>query len=1472
MTVSPLKSQSFNQKGKVLDTDTVNTKRTEAQFQTFNSKRLSFDYRTLNLVPTSKNRVQVTPTNELVKRMKQLLHDLKSLDQQQVMEEEDEKATQDTFTQGSECESLISELDKIVLNHLFKFSDASNGSGTNFTYLLSHKDKSIRCISACCIAHLLRLYAPEAPFSEKELVEVFDLFLWVLEFIRYAPSSLSAGSVQPFDLNSQLADSSGLPASSNIIAAEPTMMNFTMSSMMIGSGNEPENVSDFDNQPTNSSDNNANQAYFQYAYILLESLATVKSIILVSELPKRDEYLLKLFNLMFDSIRIGSPANVHLCMVDIMNQLIEEMPVYLPNKLISILLDQISPTGSNPIKDKKAAYRLVADLLRMEGVAEGRLQQLISQYFADTVVHYQQMRQKELDGASVDADGDMDGDEFGVQRSKNKSLFQVLKSLHENLISLHKISPNLLLSVIPQLETELKVDVEEVRALGCQVLGELFCALGKSQASFSQSLISRYQNVWFAWLDKRNDKSVRVRNIWVRYIGVLMWKAWEGKWIDASSVVSGKPGNANMATTSIEGCINYVNALLIKKLLDPEEKVRSSCIQVVRGLVRRIQSSTDSQALMAEGPLVSVSKELLNAIADRMKDKKAQVRTEAIKCLSEIFNLVFNTIIGISEENISDELRAILWNKYSWLPHSMFRYYAQIERMRSGELIDSMWELENSFLGFIDQSIISSSSGADENRSVRAVSLYAMLKDDSKNGFIRFLSRGRQISESFDKWIQSGIEYSEYSMPKIASKSQRVYDNKKSKEALDLLEKNAKSLSSFLPDQSKSLHSLLKFGKSTEFVKICKLIRNCDKSGAFSQYASLNNLLKLKKDVMKRLDKESDIATILESLLKRSLMLFINADDLEYVFEVLEAHASENSTVNNDYNLESSLSLAIDLSKHTPGILAPHQTKLQNLSLLANSISSQSTSNVLLKDILYMLMKVYKYNFQVDGSNEKEDPTAFMESLQEIIEDLLNYDKLSPRLELKICKYACSILCYSKSKNAEEMLGDLVSKSINELQRKRRSFSNDAVYLTILSQHLSLQPSAKIDEIDTVIDVIIKKILGRNESSLKGDEDAWIEDGEINDELISKIAALKLLSKFSIYIHAGDRMRTQQAESIENCQVKIKPVMKVLMAMIFQEGELTKDMSTCSVYKTRLRLQAYLSMLKILRQSCYEPLISQKDFQALAVASQDTCYEVREAIFTKLAKYLSQRRLNFRYLTILLLIAYEPDEELKTLIKSFLVKTLQQMKSSPASSALPETLLYRLLHLLAHHPDFSSDVDDVKLSSKYIEFYLDLISSQNNVSYLYFLASGLKSTVDILGGSENIYLLSDLAQYLIHDKCHRNGWSLPTYPGKLSLPSAMFKPIRDQSEVRSIMTKNYLPVGFTGNRKRDFGGYLKIKDNHKVQKSSEGKSERESAPKTVVKDDDDDDDDEHIEMDVESDTQTKPVRTRSGRAVRNTRS
>lgn len=44
------------------------------------------------------------------------------------------------------------------------------------TTLLLHKDRGVKAYTACCLADILRLYAPDAPYTQGELQDIFEFF------------------------------------------------------------------------------------------------------------------------------------------------------------------------------------------------------------------------------------------------------------------------------------------------------------------------------------------------------------------------------------------------------------------------------------------------------------------------------------------------------------------------------------------------------------------------------------------------------------------------------------------------------------------------------------------------------------------------------------------------------------------------------------------------------------------------------------------------------------------------------------------------------------------------------------------------------------------------------------------------------------------------------------------------------------------------------------------------------------------------------------------------------------------------------------------------------------------------------------------------------------------------------------------------------------------------------------------------
>lgn len=275
-----------------------------------------------------------------------------------------------------------------------------------------------------------------------------------------------------------------------------------------------------------------------------------------------------MFQMFFSSIVDKHPKAVLMAMLDIMHQMVEEMPTLKPD-LVTVILNQFAKS----VKTKQpAAHQLACSLITN---TVDRLQFYVCQHFNDILLS---AHQKEDDIAGVE--------------------YKKLELAHSLIQELHQACDGVLLSVIPQLESELHFEAPQIRQLSITLLGNMF-------SERSSALAKNYPVVWLSWLGKRNDPDVELRVLWLSFSAAIM---------------------CNHREHTNEIC----NALL-QKLMDPDDKVRVAAVSAIGKLV-----DTGSIALLDSLP-VGVLKEL----GARSRDKKASVRHEAIPTLSKIYSLVY---------------------------------------------------------------------------------------------------------------------------------------------------------------------------------------------------------------------------------------------------------------------------------------------------------------------------------------------------------------------------------------------------------------------------------------------------------------------------------------------------------------------------------------------------------------------------------------------------------------------------------------------------------------------------------------------------------------------------------------------------------------------------------------------------------------------------------------------------------------
>lgn len=266
--------------------------------------------------------------------------------------------------------------------------------------ILLHKDQGVRAYAACCLAQLLRLYAPDAPYTQPQLRDIFQFFI------------------------RQLTDGLKLP----------------------------------------------DVPYHAQYFHLLESLSTVKSPVLVCDLPSADDLILDFFTAFFAILRRRTANNkMQAYMADILVALLDECQS-VPQTVLDTILAQFMDNNLD-----QPAYSLAVSVCNH---VSDKLQRPVCQYFTDIIV----------DSARSSPDDD-----------------QSLENAHELIQRLHATCPAILHGVIPQLTEELRVDHVHVRLLATRALADMYAHKN------GQELANKYPATWDVWISRRNDKNVPIR-------------------------------------------------------------------------------------------------------------------------------------------------------------------------------------------------------------------------------------------------------------------------------------------------------------------------------------------------------------------------------------------------------------------------------------------------------------------------------------------------------------------------------------------------------------------------------------------------------------------------------------------------------------------------------------------------------------------------------------------------------------------------------------------------------------------------------------------------------------------------------------------------------------------------------------------------------------------------------------------------
>ncbi|KAL5521605.1 PDS5 [Sanghuangporus sanghuang] len=1103
-------------------------------------------------------------TDALQKKLKKLASELAELDQDNV----------DTKSIAPVCKELISPS------------------------ILLHKDKGVKAYAACCLADILRLFAPDAPYTGPELRDIFQFF-------------------------------------------------FRQLSMGLKGSTEP---------------------YYNEYFHLLESLSTVKSVVLVCDIPQAEELMTQIFRDLFGLVRQSLAKNIEMFMSDILIALIDECQV-LPTEVLECIMAQFMDKNT---RMEQPAFRLAVEVCN---ATSDKLQRHVCQYFTDNIVNH--AREEEFDE---------------------------IARCHELIKRLNAACPALLHNVVPQLEEELRVDEAEIRTLATQVLSEMF-------ADASDDLEKKYPSTWSLWLLRKNDKSLQVRLAFVEGCkGLLLHHKAELR--------------------------QAIEEALHTKLLDPDEKVRAA--------VCKLYSQLDY-----ETALHYVSEEQLRAVGDRVLDKKQIVRQEALVAIGKLFEVAYPQI---------ESLDAAAIRHFAWIPHKVM------------QAVTANLEVKQVAVQVVAQYILPFPAKADEEVAWtdRLLVVLRYLEKSTLKTALSISNIKYTRPTPFEHYVQCCIENN----GGIIDENEEVVKKQ--------LNATVRAVSALYGDPQKAAEDLRTFAKLNE-QRLYKLLKTCQ-----DPHTDLKSLVKAYNEFIRRLEQASPaIFSTMRAFILQCSLWIVNTSSIPTLIKRLSqgVHAAEKARTTPE-------KLAEKLAGVTSQAASSSQMTIvmaSNAAVLLTMISK--CQPVLFRPHVSELVKataedkserVVHLCLQALAAISRSEP-ALAPSDKRTLERLTRHVRGS---KPKLAKYATRILAHTKDRDA------LCAETVEFITTNLPKADPDklAAHIAVLVEMIRFAPDAFEQRSETIVEFLLKEVLMRPclddgaTMEVGEDVDEWEDEDKLPPRALAKSLALKVC-RHRCLVHANSESAADMAS----------PVIKLLVTLLEKGGALTPQSADGPTVKSRLRLQAATSLLHLATVEKFAEAIA-PDFVLLALTIQDSCYNVRDSFLKKLMLLVNAGKLPARFNVIFFLTVHDPEEDIRTQARGFVHALIKRSRPDVRLSNW-EVIFIRLLHIIAHHPDFGLEELQVLEMAKYIREYLSLVATADNISLLYHVAQKCKTIRDAESHvfSERLYATSELAQELIKRHTKVRQWSLPIYPGKVKLPSDIFRPLPSDGARSTILKTVYLP-------------------------------------------------------------------------------
>ena len=1107
----------------------------------------------------------------------------------------------------------------------------------------------------------------------------------------------------------------------------------------------------------------------QHKYVLT-SLTEVQSILLLNDIHQADELLVQLFSNLFDTVSTvssKSPAD-GVAVGDIEYQATEMLSCVvdessgLPAKVVDVIMAQFLRAASprrdktepedgqstlEHLKEVPAAYSMAAAICTR---CFDKMSRYVGQYFSEVICESAGLGSKS-NGHRPQVDEGENADAGPSEEDLHE-----LRKAHQLVRELWRAAPQVMVNVVPQLEQELSADDVAIRQLATETLGDIIAGIGAAGPPQPPAL----DPLQYPSLKMSDETSLSESSALTRPIALQAFTqahnhvfrsfmtrrndksaAIRSCWTSAiGNILSTKAGGTGLNSHDQADMVTYLG----EKLNDPDEKVRLAGVKAIESF-----SLQDIVTLLASSGGVDTKNSVLCSLADRGRDKKPPVRVEATILMAKLW------AVAAGELAAGDEA---VTAAFSGIPSRIFNaYYANDQELNM--LLDRAIFEYLIPLGFprvpskpkskqSNGSQAAASFDPDKIRAERILLLVRSLDSHAKTSLHAMHAKQPQFSKVVTMFINLCETFNGGVVEDKASEA---------KTRAHLLS-SAQYLARFLPDPEKAQHHLMKFTKLHDR-RNYQLVRF-----AVSIESDFKTAHRAIKELTKRLrgdNQSKSNATLLETflpLLYRSSCLIFNRSYLStFMDHSRNAEDAYSATAHEILN---------EISNRNPDLFKTHAGALhKDIQDHAPNEDGESHPGVVESLKAY---SSYSQKYPEDVPQERK-----------FVQALVNHALYGP---IKSSKFVVNIILANENEKSKTNATHLLQNVMEDWEYGSPFFLNR---MATIAQLELLAPDVTLDVEDQVLDMTLKQIVLNNRIPASHNDPEFVEDlSQSEEELQAKVLALKI-----------NVNRILGMTDLTDAKEKGMPVFKLLRNILNKSGELSKDPSkpTPKHHQARLRLAAAKLYLKLCTNSAFDDLLSPSEFNLLAYTTQDPQPMVRRGLIERLQKYLSLGKLKHRFYTPIFLAAYEPNKDLKASVETWIRSRIRFFNQK--GHLVLESIMGRLISLLAHHPDF--DPEELLSHAKYLVFYVTMIATQDNIGMIYKYAERVKQTKDAIdpAKSENIYVICDLAMAVIRRWQEKNSWVFQAYSDKIGLPKGLYSGLPGHSAAQEISEKQFIPDG-----------------------------------------------------------------------------